>query len=367
MRTLDRYNADRLVLIADQVVIVMSHNLLRGALVQRTAHPLLFLLAVLFILSACASGNTTTSAPTAAPAVAPTQAPAADAAAPTQAPAAAGPVDPRTSEPCAVLNAGSIAGILGSSLITTVPLKDGFILTCSYEFDGQKRVDFEMDLLNAGREAYDKVIKLQEGLGNTVEPVTLGDVAAIRDNSGNLSLYMVVNGWYTVLYGYGVERQALIDIGRLLTDRVIAFTPTSLSALAPTAVPGSGTLIDMEVVIEAPPEMAGTTKLSSLNIIPPFAGFAMCSFTPSANPFIVTFAAPPGQDPPTPVATFSLSVSGGVTVNQPTPATFEIGLGRSDNPQMFTGEGTVVVAPDGRSGTFETTRLKGRWSCTFAD
>ena len=87
-----------------------------------------------------------------------------------------------------------MVGIVGSALVATVPLKDGFILTCSYEFEGQKRVDFEMDLLNPGRDAYDKVIKLQEGLGNTVEPVDLGDVAAIKESSGNLSLYMVVNG-----------------------------------------------------------------------------------------------------------------------------------------------------------------------------
>jgi hypothetical protein len=332
---------------------------------QRIAHPLLLLLAVLFILSACASGNTTTSAPTTAPATAPTQAPAATTA-PTRAPVAAGPVDPRTSEPCAVLNAESVAGILGSSLITTVPLKDGFILTCSYEFEGQKRVDFEMDLLNSGREAYDKVIKVQEGLGNTVESVNLGDVAAIRESSGNLSLYMVVNGWHIALYGYGVERQALIDIGRLLTDRVIAFTPTSMSAVVPTSVPSPGFLIDMEVVIEAPPEMAGVTTLKSLDIVS-IAGFAMCSFTPLADPFIVTFVAPPSKDPPTPVATFRLSVSGGVTVNQPTPATFEVGLGRSDDPQMFGGDGTVIVAADGKSGTFEAGRLKGRWTCTFAE
>lgn len=221
LRTLDRYNADRLVLIADQVV---TYYHLRGALMSRTAHPLLLLLAILFILSACASGNTPASAPTAAPATAPTQAPAANANAPTQAPVA--------------------------------------------------------------------------------------------------------------------------------TDS--------------KPVPASGSLIGMEVVIEAPPEMAGVTTLESLKIVS-IAGFAMCSSTPSADPFIVTFIAPPGQDPPTSVATFSLSVSGGVTVNQPTPATFEVGLGRSDNPQMFAGEGTVVVAPDGRSGTFETTRLKGRWSCTFAD
>lgn len=343
---------------------------------QRTAHPLLCLLAVLFILSACAAGNTTTGAPTAAPAAptqasaagttAPTQAPVAATTAPIQAPISAGPVDPRTSEPCAVLNAESMVGIVGSALVATVPLKDGFILTCSYEFEGQKRVDFEMDLLNPGRDAYDKVIKLQGGLGNTVEPVDLGDVAAIKESGGNLSLYMVVNGWYTVLYGYGVERQALIDIGRRLTDGVIAFTPTSVSEIVPTPVPVSGSLIDMEVVIEAPPEMAGVTTLKSLNIVS-IAGFAMCSFTPSADPFIVTFIAPPGQEPPTPVATFLLSVSGGVTPNQPTPATFEVGLYRpGEYPQMFAGEGTVVVAADGKSGTFETSRLKGRWTCTFA-
>jgi len=343
---------------------------------QRTMRPFFMLLAALLIISGCGSGNTTTNAPSPAPATTPAQ-PAASAPAPTQpaagtaptrAPVTAGPVDPRASEPCAVLNAEAIAGILGSSLITTVPRRAGFILTCSYEFDGQKRVDFEMDLLNPGAEAYDKVIKSQETLGNRVEPVELGDVAAVRESNGDFSLYMVVNGWYAVVYGYGIERQALIDIGRLLTDRMVAFTPTSLDAVVPTSVPAPGSLIDMEVVIEAPPEMAGTTTLKSLNIVSPvMAGFAMCSIGPLADPFIVGFIVPPDQDPPTPVATFSLSVSGGVTVNQPVPATFEVGLGRSDDLQMFGGDGTVVVAADWRSGTFEAGRLKGRWTCTVAD
>ncbi|MCX7791117.1 MAG: hypothetical protein N2378_10800 [Chloroflexaceae bacterium] len=198
---------------------------------QRIVHPVLFLLAVLFILSACASGNTTTGVPTAAPATAPP----ADTPAPTPAP------------------------ITATSAPTQAPV-----------------------------------------------------------------------------------------------------------ASDSTPAPQPGSLIDMEVVIEAPPEMAGVTTLKSLNIVS-IAGFAMCSFSPSADPFVVSFTAPPGQDPPTPVATFSLSVSGGVAVNQPTPASFEIGLGRSDDPQMFAGEGTVVVAADGKSGTFETSRLKGRWTCTFAE
>ncbi len=143
-------------------------------------------------------------------------------------------------------------------------------------------------------------------------------------------------------------------------------TATTPGDVMPESVPQTGPLTGMEVVIEAPPEMAGITTLDSLKIVS-IAGAAMCAFAPSADPFIVMFTAPPGQEPPTPVATFSLSVSGGVTPNQPTPATFEIGLYRpNEDPQMFAGEGTVVVAADGKSGTFETSRLKGRWTCTFA-
>ncbi len=112
--------------------------------------------------------------------------------------------------------------------------------------------------------------------------------------------------------------------------------------------------------------MVGVTTLKSLKLVS-IAGFAMCSFAPSRDPFIVTFTAPPRQDPPTSVATLMLSVSDGVTPNQPTPARFEVGLGRSDDPKMFAGEGTAVVAADGKSGTFETGRLKGRWTCTFAE
>ncbi len=148
-----------------------------------------------------------------------------------------------------------------------------------------------------------------------------------------------------------------------------AFTPTTIAEVAPTPAPGSGGLIDMEVAIEAPPEMAGVTKLSSLNIIPPFAGFAICSFRTTATPFMLMFAVPPGQNPPTPVATFQFVASAAVTPNQPTPANFEVGLFKSasEDPQMFAGDGVIIVAGDGKSGTFETRRMKGRWSCTFAE
>ncbi|WP_298820178.1 hypothetical protein [Chloroflexus sp.] len=294
-------------------------------------------------------------------------------AAPTQAPVATGPFDPRSAEPCAILNAESVAGILGLALITTIPLKDGLILTCSYEFDGQKRVDFEMDLLNPGQEAYDKVIKFQEALGNSVEPVALGDVAAVRDNNGNLALYMVVNGWYIVLYGYGVERQKLIDIGQLLTDRVVAFTPTSAGALVPTTVPHAGALIDMEVVIEAPEEIAGVTRLADLQILP-LLGFAVCSSRADTNPYIVGFVARPDLAPPTPLVEFLLGTSGALTVNQPASANLSISIVSDTNAppmeqesRMFEGEVTITLAEDERSGTFQGGRVKGRWKCTFND
>jgi hypothetical protein len=65
-------------------------------------------------------------------------------------------------------------------------------------------------------------MKSQEALCDTVEPVSLGEIAAVRDNSGNLSLYMVVNGWcilgIVVLHGCGIERQTPIDADRILAE-----------------------------------------------------------------------------------------------------------------------------------------------------
>jgi len=68
-------------------------------------------------------------APTPASPAAPTApAPTANAAPPPAA-AASGPIDPRTSEPCAILDADAAARIVGSPVISTIPRKEGFFLT----------------------------------------------------------------------------------------------------------------------------------------------------------------------------------------------------------------------------------------------
>ncbi|WP_322490455.1 hypothetical protein [Chloroflexus sp.] len=339
--------------------------------------PTLLVLVVLLLLSACGGGTPTTNAPTSVPAPASTQAPAptsAPAPASTQAPASttvpvtAGQFDPRAAEPCAVFNPDELAAITGVPLWEVFPGKDRFFATCAYVFNDQDQsnANLGIDLRNPGTEAFAKLIQFNQDSGKTVEQIDIGESAAIVESDGEFSLYAVVNGWSVTLDGYKLSREEVIAIGQLLTDRLVAFTPPPADDAANQPAPQSGTLIGMEVVIEEPANMAGVTTLESLNIVS-IAGFAMCSFDPAADPFIVSFIARPGEDPPSPVGVFTLSASGGVKPNQPSPASFEVGLGRSDEPQMFAGEGTVVVAADGKSGTFEAGRLKGRWSCTFAE
>lgn len=345
---------------------------------KKTTYALSFALWAALLLSACGGADNAPAQDAGAVSVAtPTGADASSIPAPTQtssAPTArsmapAGRIDPRASEPCAILDGAAVADIVGSSLSATTPGRDAINLACLYQLDNDKALQIEINLFNSGKQAYDAAIKLQGGLGFAIEDVALGEAAAIAKLDNGPVLYMVVDGWFVALRGYNVEEQALVEAGRLLTNRLIAFTPTTIAEVAPTPAPGSGGLIDMEVAIEAPPEMAGVTKLSSLNIIPPFAGFAICSFRTTATPFMLMFAVPPGQNPPTPVATFQFVASAAVTPNQPTPANFEVGLFKSasEDPQMFAGDGVIIVASDGKSGTFETRRMKGRWSCTFAE
>ncbi|MCS6888996.1 MAG: hypothetical protein NZQ09_12385 [Chloroflexus sp.] len=335
--------------------------------------PTLLLLVVVFLLSACGSGNASPSMPATAPVSAPTPAPAnptapAATVAPTTAPVAAGQFDPRTVEPCAFFNSEELTAITGVPLLTTYPSRNNFFVTCTYMFDDQfqSNANLGIDLINPGPDAFAKLIQFSQDSGKTVEPLELGVSAALVTSDGEISLYAVVNGWSVTIYGYKLTRDVLIAMGQLLADRLVAFTPPTASDTAAAPTPSSGALIGMEVVIEEPPDMAGVTTLESLKIVG-FAGSAMCSFTPAADPFIVSFIARPGEDPPTPVGVFTLSASGGLTANQPSPANIEVGLGRSDDPQMFAGTGTVIVAADGKSGTFEAGRLKGRWSCTFAE
>lgn len=293
---------------------------------------------------------------------------------PTAAPvqlAPATPIDPRSldtasMDECSILSDSELAPVLYEIPFDRVPEAAIGTTACYYNFESGKTFSLSVTVDTPGRQAYDGVMQYLEAAEGT-EPVALGEIAVIKEADGVVYFDAVFNGWYVSMQGYGFPREAYLTIAQWLTSRFVPFTPVSgaenPTAPATSTVPGS--LVDMQVIIESPAEMAGATTLASLNAIG-FMGFSMCS-TPIATPFIVTFSAPPATQPPTPVGVFSITAENGVVAGQPSPAVISIGVGPSDVAQMNTWEGIIIVATDGTSGTFEVPgQVKGFWSCVFA-
>ncbi len=285
--------------------------------------------------------------------------------------APAAPIDPRAldtagMEECSILSDNELAPVLHETPFDRVPEAATGTTACYYNFQSGKTFSLSVTVHTPGRQAYDNVMQYLE-VTQGAEPVDLGEVAVIKETEGRVSFDAVINGWYISMQGYGFPREAYLTLAQWLTSRFVPFTSAAgaeqPAASTPSAVPGA--LVDMQVVIESPAEMAGTTTLAALKAIG-FMGFSMCS-TPAAAPFVVAFSAPPATQPPTPVGVFSITAESGVIAGQPSPAVISIGVGPSDEAQMNTWEGVIVVAADGTSGTFEVPgQVKGFWSCAFA-
>lgn len=283
----------------------------------------------------------------------------------------AAPIDPRLldtagMEECSIFIESDLAAVLYEAPIDRVPEAAVGETACYYSFASGKTFSLSVTVDTPGRQAYDGVMQFLDVAEGT-QPVALGEVAVIKEKDGQVYFDAVFNGWYISMQGYGFPPEAYLTLAQWLSARFTPFTPVAdvSQPTVETAAPASGTLVDMQVTIEMPAEMAGTTTLAALNAIG-FLGFSMCS-TPSAVPFIVTFSAPPATQPPTPVGVFSITAENGVIAGQPSNAVISIGLGPSDIAQMSNWQGTVIVAPDGTSGTFEAPgQVKGSWVCVFA-
>lgn len=284
---------------------------------------------------------------------------------------AASPVDPRaldTSglEECSIIPESDLSAMLSEVPTDRLPNTSAGITGCDYSFNSGKTFSLWVTVDTPGRQAYDSVMQYLESSQGT-EPLALGEIGVIKEVDGTVYLDAVFNGWYVSLRGNGFRREAYLTIAQWLTSRFVPFT--SVAGAEPTAAPttsaSSGELVEMKVIIESPAEFAGTTTLEDLKASD-FMYFATCS-TPNPLAFNVYFQALPSAKMPTPVVVFSITAENGVVAGQPTPAVISIGVGPSDPPQMSTWDGTILVAADGTSGTFEAAgQVKGSWSCAFA-
>lgn len=285
--------------------------------------------------------------------------------------APAAPIDPRlldtaNLEECSIISDAELSVVLNETPNDRLPAVSSGETGCDYSFASGKTFSLAVTVDTPGRQVYDDLTQYIDVMEGT-EQVALGEVAIIKETDGMVYFDAVFNGWYVSLKGYGFPREVYLTLAQWLSTRFIPFVPVTGAEQPAAAVTSqvSGTLIDMQVTIESPAEMAGTTTLAALNAIG-FMGFSLCS-TPIATPFLVMFNTPPAVDPPALVGVFSVTAENGVIAGQPTPALISIGLGRSDVAQVNSWQGMITVAPDGTSGTFEATgQVKGSWTCTFA-
>ncbi|MBI5824693.1 MAG: hypothetical protein HZB18_11740 [Chloroflexi bacterium] len=289
---------------------------------------------------------------------------------PLEMPPAAAQIDPRTLdtagiEECTLISDAELSAILGETPSDKVSDAALGVAGCYYSFASGKTFSLGVTVDTPGRQVYDSVLQYLETSEGT-ETVAVGEIAVIKDVDGVVYFDAVLNGWYVSLQGHGFSRETQLAMGQWLASRFTPFPPASgTDAVAPTSAPLVGSLIDMQVTIESPAEVAGVTTLAALNASG-FMNFSMCS-TPIARPFVVTFTAAPVTDPPTPVSVFSVTAEQGVTAGQPVPVVISIGTGPSDMAQVTNWEGTAIVAENGASGTFEVPgQVKGSWTCTFA-
>jgi hypothetical protein len=291
---------------------------------------------------------------------------------------ASGEVDPRAlDDPCTIFPSSTIEDVLGEPVEFPSPNLQTYEIGCDWSASSGPYMSYRLETERPGQEAYDGVMQYLE-VSEGVEELDLGDQAVIKVVEGetgeNATLDAVINDWYVNLTVADTDdpRAGAVELAEYLERVLVPFTAMEGGSTDGEegasddgdAVPG--TLVDFEVTIEEPAEMAGTTTLDSLDMVG-LAGFANCS-QPGSAIFVLAFNAPPATDPPTPVGVFNLTVEEGIDVGETAPVVIGVGLGQSDVATTTNYEGTMTVDADGTGGTFEAEGgPKGTWSCEWTE
>jgi hypothetical protein len=293
--------------------------------------------------------------------------------------AAGGDLDPRELEDaCTIFGEGTVDEVLGEEVEYPAPNQQTYEIGCNWSATSGAYVFYRLETERPGQEAYDGVMQYIDVAEGT-EEVDLGDQAVIKvldDPTGEqATLDAIINGWYVQITVAGTDdpRAQAIELGEVLEGSLVAFTPMEEGSGSESSGGGEGsedvvpgTLTDLEVTIDAPADMAGTTTLESLGIVS-IAGFANCS-QPGSAMFVLAFNSPPAEEPPTPVGVFGITVEEGVDAGETAPAVIGVGLGMSDVATTTNYDGTITVNDEGTGGTFEAAGgPSGTWSCEWAE
>ncbi len=204
---------------------------------MKLVHLTLILIALL--LPACSSGASSVPGATAAPTAVsqPSGAPTATSAG-TTAPAAAS-LDPRAldtagMEECALLPDSDVSALLRQTLSDKAPEAEVNETACNYNFSGGQTFYVAVRTELPGEQIYDANLQYPD-FARGAQSLSLGKIAIVKEDGDLVTIHAVINGWYVEVNGRGFERQAVINVARLLEERLVPYYPPPNAA--PTAAP----------------------------------------------------------------------------------------------------------------------------------
>ncbi len=135
--------------------------------------------------------------------------------------AASARIDPRALSGCDIFLDSDFPNAVGSLPVSAQTLSDIEKKACLYTFaSGTLFAGIFTSL--PGREAFENVRQFDAMTGGVIEPVPLGEIALFKvfAEENRVVLEVVLNGWYIVLDGAGLDRKHLLLLAELSLEPV---------------------------------------------------------------------------------------------------------------------------------------------------
>ncbi len=133
-------------------------------------------------------------------------------------------LDPRSLSGCDIFLDSDFPNAVGSVPVSAQTLSDIEKKACLYSFaNGTLFAGIFTNL--PGREAFENVRQFDAMTGGGIEPGPLGEIAIFKvfAEENRVVLEVVLNGWYVVLDGAGLDRKHLLLLAELLANGLVRY------------------------------------------------------------------------------------------------------------------------------------------------
>lgn len=137
-------------------------------------------------------------------------------------------IDPRALSGCDIFLESDFPNTVGSLPASMQTLSDMEKKACLYTFAGTPATLFAGIFTSLpGREAFENVRQFDAMTGGVIEPVPLGEIAIFKifAEENRAVLEVVLNGWYIVLDGAGLDQKNLLLLADLLRVNLVPYSP----------------------------------------------------------------------------------------------------------------------------------------------